>query len=245
MKAVLTMTMIAAAGLPAATAAGEAVTYSAEGREFEGYLAKADNPKGAVVLIHDWDGLNEYEKSRADQLAALGYSTFAVDIYGKGVRPTTMEGNKAETAKLYGDRPMMVKLLEASVAEAQKQGLKSAVVIGYCFGGAAALELAAAQPEGVVGYGTFHAGLGQLKDTDFAAAKAPVRLWHGGADASAPLTALAVVGDKLNAAGTPWRATIYGGARHTFTVPGTKDYVEADDKDSWAQFQAFLAEVFK
>lgn len=241
MKAALTMAMIAAAGT---AAAGEAVTYSAEGREFEGYLAKADSPKGAVVLIHDWDGLTDYEKSRADQLAAMGYSTFAVDIYGKDVRPTTPEANKAETEKLYADRPLMVTLLQAGVKEAQAQGLPQAVVIGYCFGGAAALQLAAAQPEGVIGYGTFHAGLGQVKDVDFTAAKAPVRLWHGGADPAAPLPDLAAVGERLNAAGTPWRATVYGGARHTFTVPGSKDYVEAADKDSWAQFGAFLAEVF-
>ena len=62
---------------------------------------------------------------------------------------------------------------------------------------------------------------------------------------SAPLTDLAAVGEKLNAAATPWRATVYGGARHTFTVPGSKDHVEAADQDSWAQFAVFLGEVFR
>lgn len=243
MKAIVTMAMIAAAGTSAA-AAGEAVTYSAEGREFEGYLAKADSPKGAVVLIHDWDGVTDYEKSRADQLAQMGYSTFALDLYGKGVRPTSPEANKAETEKLYADRALMVTLLQAGVAEAKTQGLGPAVVIGYCFGGAAALELMAAQPEGVSGYATFHAGLGQVKDADFAKAKAPLRIYHGSADPSVSMTDLATVSDSLTKAGTPFNAVVYGGARHTFTVPGSKDYVEADDKASWADFSTFLGQVF-
>lgn len=241
MKAILTMSLIAAGS---AAAAGEAVTYSAEGREFEGYLAKAENPKGSVLIIHDWDGVTDYEKARADQLAAEGYNAFAVDIYGKGVRPTSPEANKAETEKLYADRPLMVTLLEAGVAEAKNQGLGDAVVIGYCFGGAAALELAAAQPEGVVGYGTFHAGITQVKGLDFAKAKAPIRIYQGSADPSAPSADLATVTDSLTKAGTPFREVIFGGAKHTFTVPGSKDYVEADDKASWADLSTFLGEVF-
>ena len=77
----------AAMVLSGAAYAGEAVDYSAGDRTFEGYVAKAENPKGAVVLIHDWDGLTDYEKKRADMLAEQGYNAFAIDLYGKGVRP--------------------------------------------------------------------------------------------------------------------------------------------------------------
>ena len=97
----------AAMVLSGASYAGEAVDYSAGDRTFEGYVAKAENPKGAVVLIHDWDGLTDYEKKRADMLAEQGYNAFAIDLYGKGVRPDTMEGNRAETQKLYDDRETM------------------------------------------------------------------------------------------------------------------------------------------
>lgn len=244
MKTLLTMTMLAAGSAALPAVAGEAVTYSAEGREFEGYLAKADNPKGAVVLIHDWDGLTDYEKMRADMLAGMGYSTFALDVYGKGVRPTSPEANKAETMKLYADRPMLVKLLQAGVDEAKEQGLGPAVVIGYCFGGAAAIELMGAQPEGVAGYATFHAGISQVKEVDFAKAKAPLRIYQGSADPAAPMGDFGLVMDRLTAASVPFRTVIYGGAKHTFTVPGSPDYVEADDKASWADFSGFLGEVF-
>lgn len=245
MKTLLTMTMLAAGSAALPAIAGEAVTYSADGREFEGYLAKADDPKGAVVLIHDWDGLTDYEKMRADKLAEMGYSTFAVDIYGKGVRPTSPEANKAETQKLYSDRPMMVKLLQAGLAEAKEQGLGPAVVIGYCFGGAAAIELMAAKPEGVPGYATFHAGISQVTGLDFAGVDTPLRIYQGSADPAAPSADLATVTDKLTKAEAPFRLALYGGARHTFTVPGSNDYDEAADAASWSDFSDFLAETFR
>lgn len=242
MKAIIAMTMIAAGS---AAAAGEAVTYTAEGREFEGYLAKAENAKGSVVIIHDWDGVTDYERARVDQLAAEGWNAFALDVYGKDVRPTSPEANRAETQKLYADRELMVTLLNAGIAEAQNQGLGPVVVSGYCFGGAAALELATRQPEAVAGYATFHAGITQVKDNDYAAAKAPIRIYQGSADPSAPSADLAVVTDKLTAAGTPFQVALYGGAKHTFTVPGSNDYIEAYDRASWSDFSAFLGEVFE
>ena len=85
---------------PVVAQAGEIVTYDVDGESFEGYRAEADGEsKGLVLIIHDWDGLTDYEKQRADMLAALGYDAFAVDLYGKGNRPVETGTKKAETAK--------------------------------------------------------------------------------------------------------------------------------------------------
>src|SRR5262249_26781574 len=128
---------------PLAAHAGEAVPYSVYGEAFEGYRAKpAGASKGLVVIIHAWGGLTSYEQKRADMIAELGYDAFAVDLYGKGNRPTNTDARKKEAAKLYEDRARMKKLLIAGLNEARKVGDGAAVVIGYCFGGAAALELA-------------------------------------------------------------------------------------------------------
>ncbi|MBA4490545.1 dienelactone hydrolase family protein [Paracoccus sp. S1E-3] len=233
----------AAMVLSGAAYAGEAVDYSAGDRTFEGYVAKAENPKGAVVLIHDWDGLTDYEKKRADMLAEQGYNAFAIDLYGKGVRPDTMEGNQAETQKLYNDRETMRALMTAGLEAAAAQGLAAPVVAGYCFGGAAALEMARAQPPEVVGYAIFHGGLDTPEGEDYSAAKAPIRIYHGGADTGPDMTTFAGFIDQLEAAGTPYKAEIYAGAPHAFTVFGSDRYREEADQRSWADFLAFLGET--
>lgn len=235
--------MIALLGMPAF--AGENVDYSAGDRQFEGYVAKAESPKGAVVLIHDWDGLTDYERQRADMLAELGYDAFAIDLFGKGVRPDTMEGNRAETAKLYDDRQMMRDLMTAGLAAAAQQGLTDVVVGGYCFGGAAVLELARMQPDGVNAYATFHGGLATPEGQDYSAAKAPIRVYQGGADQNPDMATFAAFVQELEAAGTPYKAEVYAGAPHAFTVFGSDRYRQEADARSWADFQGLLAEQFQ
>ncbi|HMQ42548.1 MAG TPA: dienelactone hydrolase family protein [Paracoccus sp. (in: a-proteobacteria)] len=240
MKHVLTTAIIAAA---APAFAGEAVDYASGDREFEGYLAKAESPKGSVVLIHDWDGLTDYERQRADMLAELGYNAFAIDLYGKGVRPDTPDGNRAETEKLYGDRELMRTLLSAGLEAAAANDISTPVVAGYCFGGAAALEMARMQPEGVTGYASFHGGLETPEGQDYSAAKAPIRVYQGGADQSPDLATFAAFLTELETAGTPYEAEVYAGAPHAFTVFGSDRYREDADQKSWANFLTFLGEV--
>src|SRR5215470_20169077 len=90
--------------------AGETVPYSVDGEAFEGYRAKpAGASNGLVVIIHAWSGLTAYEQKRADMIAGLGYDAFALDLYGKGNRPTDLDAKKREAQKLYEDRARMKK----------------------------------------------------------------------------------------------------------------------------------------
>ena len=97
-------------------------------------------------MIHEWGGLGPYEKKRADQLAALGYVAFAADIYGKGVRPVGAEQSAKEAAKYRGDDRSLVRARSAAglakLASIPQVDPARLAVIGYCFGGTAALELA-------------------------------------------------------------------------------------------------------
>ena len=177
-----------AALMTTAAFAGDNVTYKVGGADYEGYFAKADGTsKGLILIVHDWDGLDAYEQKRADMLAKMGYDAFAIDLYGKGNRPETLEKRKTETAKLYKDRATMRTRLLGGLAAAQKQSSGDTVVIGYCFGGAAALELArSGKASRVVGYTTFHGGLatpqGQLSQGHAADADRPRRRRHLGQD---------------------------------------------------------------
>ena len=234
---------LAAAGLAVPAVAGEAVDYRAGGADYRGYFAPAErDAAGIVLVIHDWDGLTEYEKTRADMLAAMGYDAFAVDLYGAGNRPVEADAKKAETAKLYADREAMRGRVLAGLAEARARSAAGrAVVIGYCFGGAAALELARSeQAADIAGYATFHGGLATPEGQSYSADVAPLLVAHGGADESVPTDDVAALVRELEAAGATYEVEIYSGAPHAFTVFGTDRYQERADTKSWEALAGFL-----
>src|SRR5688500_14292191 len=146
---------------PLSAEAGETVTYEVGGESFEGYRATAKGPsKGLVLIIHDWDGPDAYEHKRADMLSELGYDAFAIDVFGKGNRPATVELRRKETGRLYQDRERLRKLVLGGLDVARQGGDAKAVVMGYCFGGTAALGLArSGAGKNVAGYASFHGGL--------------------------------------------------------------------------------------
>lgn len=227
---------------PGAALSGETVDYASGGMALEGYKAPAKGTsKGLVLIIHDWDGLTEYEHKRADMLAEMGYDAFAVDLYGKGNRPTETGAKKAETGKLYNDREKMRTLILAGLDEARKLNSGKAVVMGYCFGGAATLELArSGKGQDVAGYATFHGGLSTPEGQSYGKDTAPIFIAHGGADTSITMDHVADLAKRLESAGVTYEIEVYSGAPHAFTVFGSDRYREVADEKSWATFTEFL-----
>lgn len=240
----LALTSIAAASAFALAAhAGEAVTYDVNGETYEGYLAEATREaKGLVLIIHDWGGLDEYEKTRAEMLADEGYDAFAIDLYGAGNRPDTTEARKEQVGKLYNDRDMMRERILAGLAKAREvSGESDVVVMGYCFGGGATLELArSGEGQNIDGYATFHGSLDAPDGADYSATSAPVLIMHGGADSGIPNSQAANVADMLEKAGVTYELEIYSGAPHAWTVFGSDRYREVADEKSWTSFLDFL-----
>ena len=223
------------------SARGAVVSYSVGGQDFEGYYKKAKGAaKGLVVLIHDWDGLTDYEKKRVDMLSKEGFDTFAVDLYGKGNRPVEMKMKKAQTKKLYDDRQKMRKLILGGIKEAKKSSKQGLFVMGYCFGGAATLELArsGAAPD-VKGYATFHGGLKTPKGQKYSKS-APIFISHGGADSGIPMDDVSQLSKELEQAGVTYEIEVYSGAPHAFTVFGSDRYRKPADEKSWQSFLRFM-----
>ena len=222
--------------------AGDVVTYEIDGEGFEGYRATAYGPsKGMVLIIHDWDGLTDYEVKRAEMLAGMGYDAFAVDLYGKGNRPVETGAKKAETGKLYKNRERMRKLILGGLKVARGGSSTQAVVMGYCFGGAATLELArSGQAKNIAGYATFHGGLKTPEGQSYAGGTAPILVAHGGADKAISMDQVADLSKQLEAAGVPYEIQVYSGAPHAFTVFGSKRYRQVADEQSWDAFSDFL-----
>lgn len=233
------------AALPA-FGAGKAVIYGVDGLEYEGYYVSGGTNAPLLLLIHDWDGLTDYEIKRADMLADLGYSVFAADLFGKGIRPTEVKDKKQHTGELYADREKMRKILKASFDEGVKQGGNGSktVVFGYCFGGAAVLEMARAG-EPAVGFVTFHGGLATPEGQDYSKTKGGIMVFHGSADTAITLEDFAGLAGQLEKAGIEHEMVTYSGAPHAFTVFGTKNYREQADKKSWQRFTGYLGETLK
>ncbi|HSH71074.1 MAG TPA: dienelactone hydrolase family protein [Deferrisomatales bacterium] len=235
-------------GTPAVAlaAASTPVRYEVGGQPYEGYFISPAADAPLVVLIHDWDGLTDYEVKRAGMLADLGYAVFAADLFGAGVRPTEMKDKKQHTGELYTDRAKMRRLLDGALATAAAQGAdtSNAVAMGYCFGGAAVLEWARAGAD-LKGFVTFHGGLGTPDGQDYRSTRGQVLVFHGSADTAITLDQFADLAAALESAGVPHEMTTYSGAPHAFTVYGSDRYREDADRKSWARFREFLAETLR
>lgn len=229
-----------------ATAAGKTVVYQVGGASYEGYYTAASPESPLILLVHDWDGLTGYEIKRADMLAQLGYAVFAVDLFGAGVRPTKTEDKRQHTGELYKDRQKMRSLLYAGLKQGQSEGADTgkAVAMGYCFGGAAVLELARSGAD-LKGFVTFHGGLGTPEGQDYAQTKGKLLVLHGTADTAVTMDDFAKLAVALESAGVAHEMITYGGAPHAFTVFGGDRYREDADRKSWQRFTAYLKETLK
>ena len=225
---------------------GETVNYEVDGAAYEGYYVSSGDGAPLVLLIHDWDGLTDYEIKRADMLAEMGYSVFAADLFGAGVRPTTVEDRRQHTGELYTDREKMRALLNGALASAAEQGADTGntVAMGYCFGGAAVLEMARSGAD-LKGFATFHGGLKTPEGQTYEGTKGPVLVMHGTADSNITMDQFAALADELEEAGVAHEMITYSGAPHAFTVFEDDRYREDADQKSWMLFSQFLAETLR
>lgn len=243
MKAIALLLMLLLCST-SALAAGGPVAYSVNGEQFEGYYISPGAKAPLVLLVHDWDGLTDYEVKRSQMLAAMGYAVFAVDLFGKGVRPTELEEKKQRTGALYQDRERMRALLQGGMAAAKAQGgdLGNAVAIGYCFGGAAILELARSGAE-LKGFVAFHGGLETPAGQDYGKTKGKLLILHGSADTAVTMEHFAALAVELEKAGVNHEMISYSGAPHAFTVFGSDRYRKDADEKSWRRFGEYLSET--
>lgn len=227
-----------------AATAGEPVRYRVDGLEYEGWYEPADASRGLVLIMHDWDGLTGYEVRRAQMLAELGYDVFAADLFGVGIRPTEVADRRQHTGELYADRARMRALMRGALGAAASVGAdpSRAVAMGYCFGGAAVLELARSGAP-LAGFASFHGGLGTPEGQDYSATVGTVLVYHGSADTAVTMQDFAQLATELEAARVPHEMTTYSDAPHAFTVFGSDRYRERADTQSWSAFTAFLAET--
>jgi dienelactone hydrolase len=238
---------ISVAALVAATGTVQAMplAYSHGDTQFEGYVATPDGtPTGTVLLVHDWNGLTDHERAQADALAKDGYLAVALDLFGTDAVLEGIDDYRRETGALYGDRAeFRARMMAGANAASDLEGAGDMVIAGYCFGGAATLEAARAGMD-MAGFVSFHGGLGTPDGQDYSETPAKVLVLHGSADPVSGMSDLAALMDELQAAGVPHEARIFGGARHSFTVPSSDDWDPEANAGAQDAFRQMLSETF-
>lgn len=190
---------------------------------------------------------------RARQLASAGYVAFAADVYGKGVRPSDRASAGKESGRYMKDRALLRSRVLAALETLGKSGLAEpakTAAVGYCFGGAAALELARTGAP-VLATVTFHGSLNTPTPEDARNIKGSVLVLHGGADPFVKPAEVLAFQEAMEKSGVDWQLTSYGRAVHGFTNPANGEdpsgglaYDERADRRSWEAMKDFLEEAF-
>ncbi len=235
----------------------EEVEYRHGDTVCKGYLAYDDAVQGkrpGVLVVHEWWGLNDYAKSRARQLAEMGYVAFAADMYGGGKVVTTPEEAGALAGAIRKDRPLQRARAAVALEVLRKHPLVDPArlaAIGYCFGGGTVLELARSGAE-LAGVVSFHGNLDTPNPADARNIKAKVLVCHGANDTLVPTEQVLAFQKEMRDAGVDWQMILYGGAVHSFTNPASGSdpskgvaYNAAAGRRSWEAMKAFFAEVFR
>lgn len=250
------LSSLIAATPAAAKVVTEVVPYTQNGTALKGFLAYDDAIAGkrpGVLVVHEYWGLNEFAKQRAEKLAEMGYVALAADMYGEG----KVTQNPEEAMQLAGhirSTPLMRARVQAALQALTAQKLvdpQRLAAIGFCFGGTTVLELAysGAPVRGVV---SFHGGLTIPKPEDKQNIKASFLILHGADDPHIKPEDIAAFQEAMRQVGADWQMNIYGGAVHSFANPAAGSdkskgvaYNPKAAARSWQAMQLFLQEIFK
>lgn len=257
MKKLLLALIALACALPSPAAIQtQVIEYKQGDTTLEGVLVYDDAIKGkrpGVLVVHQWMGLTDYEKKRAEMLAELGYVAFCADIYGKGVRPSNVQAAGAEAEKYKTDRTLLRARVSAGLELLKQNQFVDAeriAAIGYCFGGTTVIELAR-NGSHLAGVVSFHGGLDSPTPADGKNIKCKVLACHGADDPFVSAKDLAAFQSEMRDNKVDWQLISYGDAVHSFTQPMAGNdkskgaaYNERADKRSWEDLKQFLNELF-
>ena len=260
MRAVIFALLVILAATPAeAKLVTKDITYKDGDTELTGHYAYDDAAKApmpGIVVVHEWWGNNDYSKHRAEQLAGLGYAALAIDMYGTSKTAANPDEAGKMSKPFYDDRSLMLRRAQTGLKTLSDQPEvdKSRLgVIGYCFGGAVALEMAR-RGEDVKGVVSFHGNLAAPEAAEAGRVKAQVLVLNGGDDKFVSQQERENFTKEMTAAGVTFRVVDYPGATHAFTNPdatetGKKfklpiEYNESADKQSWDEMKKFFERLF-
>lgn len=207
---------------------------------------------GVLVFPEIW-GVNDYVKLRAEMLAETGYVAFAADMYGDAKDTREIEKATAWHKGVTGDVELWRERAEVALKEFKSHeqlDRKKMAVLGFGFGGATALQLAATGVE-IGGVISMHGSIPEISKKDISVMSTRILLLNGSSDKSVSSEALANLTQVMTDAAVDWEMNVYGGAKHSFSNPYADSYgidnteynLEAEQR-SWARILTFFEELF-
>ena len=230
----------------------EKITYQSGDNSFEGFLAQPEGDSNPCVLIaHTWAGRDAFVEEKAKLLTELGYAGFAIDMYGDGKIGTSNEENAGMMQPLLDDREELARRALASldaVSKIDSIDASKIVIMGYCFGGLVAMDLArtGADIKGAVSFHGFLAG----PENSTNEIKAKLLALHGDSDPMVGQDQIESFRQEMTSKKVDWQLHVFGGAMHSFTNPEANDpdfgavYSKNADERSWKIFTDLLKELF-
>ena len=230
----------------------EKITYQSGDNSFEGFLAQPEGDSNPCVLIaHTWAGRDAFVEEKAKLLTELGYAAFAIDMYGDGKIGTSNEENAGMMQPLLDDREELARRALASldaVSKIDSIDVSKIVIMGYCFGGLVAMDLArtGADIKGAVSFHGFLAG----PENSTNEIKAKLLALHGDSDPMVGQDQIESFRQEMTSKKVDWQLHVFGGAMHSFTNPEANDpdfgavYSKNADERSWKIFTDLLKELF-
>ena len=231
------------------------VDYDDGQTNYQGMFAIDDGFTGqrpGVLIAHTIRGRSAFEEGKAEALARLGYAAFALDVYGKAALDSDDESKRGHMTALLADRVQLQRRLAVSLRAMKNQPEVDAsqiAVIGFCFGGLCALDVARSGEE-LAGVVSFHGLLDPPANRAEQSIDAKVLVLHGWDDPLAVPDSVVALAEEMTAAGADWQLHAFGNTVHAFTNPMANDttrgtvYDAAADRRSWAAMKNFLDELF-
>ena len=232
------------------------VTYKHNASNMQGYLAfdqSKSHRRPAVLVIHEWTGLGEYIRKRTRMLAELGYVAFAMDMYGEGKTAQDHKEARKLMGKYVGDPELMLSRIRKALEVLKKNPMTDPdkiAVIGYCFGGGAALKLAFSG-EPVRGIVSFHGMLTPPQKNEAQKIRSRLLIHHGAEDSFIPVETVKQFQDVLKEKKVDFEFVSHEGAVHGFTRWSAGNdpskgiaYNKKADENSWDSMKAFLKKIF-
>ena len=232
---------------------GRIVSYHDESTECEGYLSLPESSQSVplVLVAHTWKGRSEFEDQKVVALNNLGYAALSIDIFGGGINGSSVEENQALIEPFVKNRQLFRQRLISAVEFGKTiEGIDASKIalIGFCFGGLAAIELARSgyQLSGCV---SFH-GLLNQSDEPFQKVNTKLLILHGDKDPMVSADQILALQDEMTKSEADWQFISYGNTYHAFTNPVANDiemgtvYNHDSDMRSWTAMSNFLEEVF-
>ena len=230
----------------------EKITYQSGENSFEGFLAQPEGDSNPCVLIaHTWAGRDAFVEEKAKLLTELGYAAFAIDMYGDGKIGTSNEENAGMMQPLLDEREELARRALASldaVSKIDSIDASKIVIMGYCFGGLVAMDLARTGFD-IKGAVSFH---GFLAGPEYSTneIKAKLLALHGDSDPMVGQDQIESFRQEMTSKKVDWQLHVFGGAMHSFTNPEANDpdfgavYSKNADERSWKIFTDLLKELF-